>query len=88
MNRLIPIFVLFSIILSVSIIPNAYADANTTKEDNINLVIIEAESNPSGKDANNEWIKIFNPTSVDVDINGMVIKSTHGRTSLTVFPNR
>ena len=80
MNRLIHVFVLFSIMFSVSIIPNVYADANTTKEANINLVIIEAESNPSGKDANNEWIKIFNPMSVDADINGMVIQSTHGRT--------
>ncbi|WP_316505837.1 lamin tail domain-containing protein [Nitrosopumilus sp.] len=81
MGKLIPIFVLFVIMLSLNVIPNVYADANPTKENNnINLVIIEAESNPSGKDAGNEWIKIFNPTSEDVDINGMVIKSTHGRT--------
>lgn len=43
------------------------------------IVVAEAESNPAGPDAGNEWIKLYNPSEMPVDVSGWIIKSTHGR---------
>lgn len=50
-----------------------------------NVIIAEIESNPSGSDNGNEWIKLYNPTNSVVDISGWMIKSTHGKTNTQII---
>jgi endonuclease YncB( thermonuclease family) len=52
-----------------------------------NVIIVEIESNPSGSDNGNEWVKLYNPTNSVVDISGWMIKSTHGKTNTQIIPN-
>lgn len=49
--------------------------------------IIEAESNPQGIDAGNEWIKIFNSSNEQIDVSGWSLESTHGKTVIYHIPN-
>jgi len=51
----------------------------------LNVVINEVEANPSGADAGNEWVELFNPLSEDVDIGGWMIVTTHGRIESFTF---
>ena len=41
------------------------------------VVINEFEQNPHGKDAGNEWVELYNPTSKEVDIRGWVLSSQY-----------
>jgi len=43
------------------------------------IIINEVEANPPGEDSGNEWVKLYNPTSVDLDLSGWTLKTTHGR---------
>ena len=43
------------------------------------IIINEVEANPPGEDSGNEWVKLYNPTSVDVDLSGWTLKTTHGK---------
>ncbi len=43
------------------------------------IIINEVEANPPGEDSGNEWVELYNPTSVDVDLSGWTLKTTHGR---------
>ena len=43
-----------------------------------NIVINEFDLNPAGKDAGNEWVVLYNPTEVEVDISNWTLETTHG----------
>ena len=51
----------------------------------LNVVINEVEANPSGLDAGNEWVELFNPLSEAVDIGRWEIVTTHDRTESFTF---
>ncbi len=42
------------------------------------ITIIEAESNPTGTDAGNEWIKLYNSGNNSVNLSGWIIKTGDG----------
>jgi len=44
------------------------------------IVINEVEQNPPGTDAGNEWVELYNPTSVSILLTGWTLSTTHGRT--------
>ena len=50
------------------------------------IIIIEAESNPQGTDAGNEWIKLFNSSNEQKDVSGWSLKFTHGKTVVYNIP--
>jgi parallel beta-helix repeat protein len=41
------------------------------------VVINEVEQNPHGKDAGNEWVELYNPTSNEVNISGWFLSSCY-----------
>jgi hypothetical protein len=43
------------------------------------IIINEVEANPLGEDSGNERVELYNPTSVDVNLSGWSLKTTHGR---------
>ena len=43
-----------------------------------NIVINEFDLNPAGKDAGNEWVVLYNPTEVEVDIGNWTLETTQG----------
>ena len=51
------------------------------------VVIVEAESNPQGTDAGNEWVKLFNSSNEQIDVSGWSLESTHGKTVVYQIPN-
>jgi len=56
-----------------------YTWSNET-EPSDHVVINEIEQNPSGTDAGNEWIELYNPTTNDVNLNGWKVSTMHGVT--------
>jgi len=48
------------------------------------VVVNEVEMNPSGTDAGYEWVELYNPTSISVDISGWNIKTTGGKRTETI----
>lgn len=50
------------------------------------IVINEVEANPSGLDAGNEWVELFNPLGEAVDLSGWRILTTHGVTKTYLIP--
>lgn len=44
------------------------------------LVITEIMINPSGDNSKNEWFEIYNATTADVDLNGLIISGKSGET--------
>ena len=68
MNNLV---CLLAFTLLFVIITPAFADSVT---------IIEVESNPSGTDAGNEWIKLFNSDSEPIDLSGWTVLTDDGGT--------
>jgi len=51
-----------------------------------NIVINEFDLNPAGKDAANEWVVLYNPTEVEVDISSWALETTHGETVTVKIP--
>ena len=51
------------------------------------IIIAEAEPNPAGRDAGNEWITLYNPSSSDKDISNWIVKSTHGKPKSFPIPS-
>jgi len=51
-----------------------------------NIVINEFDLNPAGKDAGNEWVVLYNPSEVEVDISSWTFETTHGRTVTVRIP--
>lgn len=51
-----------------------------------NLVINEFDPNPAGKDTGNEWIVLYNPSEVEIDISGWTLETTHGRVVTVIIP--
>jgi len=45
-----------------------------------NIVINEFDLDPAGKDSGNEWIVLYNPSEVDIDISNWTLETTHGET--------
>ena len=62
------------ILISIFSIPTISAETQ--------IIIIEAESNPNGSDAGNEWVKIFNFSDKQIDVGGWSLHSTHGKTNV------
>jgi len=50
------------------------------------VVINEFELNPAGQDAGNEWVEIYNPTAVPVNIGGWTLQTTAGETVTMALP--
>lgn len=44
------------------------------------ITIIEAEPNPSGTDAGNEWVKLYNSGNDSVNLSGWIIRTGDGQT--------
>ena len=63
--------ILFLLLLLVPLVVPVYA---------ANIVIIEVEPNPEGKDSGNEWARLFNSGNESVTLSGWVINSTHADT--------
>ena len=68
MNNL---FCLLVFALFFVIITPAFADS---------ITIIEVESNPSGTDVGNEWIKLFNSQNEPIDLSGWIVMIDDGGT--------
>jgi hypothetical protein len=49
------------------------------------IVINELLPSPSGPDAEEEWIEIFNPNDFEVDISGWKLQDTVGKTKTYIF---
>lgn len=54
--------------------------------DSQKIVINEILPSPSGPDAEEEWIEIFNPNDFEVDISGWKLQDIVGRTKIYTFP--
>ncbi|MDI6903829.1 MAG: lamin tail domain-containing protein [Methanocellales archaeon] len=50
------------------------------------VVINEFEQNPAGDDAGNEWVELYNPATINVDISGWTLSTTHGTTVTITIP--
>ncbi|MCK4614863.1 MAG: lamin tail domain-containing protein, partial [Thermoplasmata archaeon] len=44
------------------------------------VLINEFESNPLGQDKGNEWVELYNPTDISIDIGGGKLSTTGGKT--------
>ncbi len=53
-----------------------------------NIVINEFDLNPAGKDAGNEWIALYNPSEVEIDISNWTLETTHGRRATVRIPQK
>lgn len=51
-----------------------------------NVVINELEQNPPGNDTGHEWVELFNPTDVTVDLTGWTLRATHGNQATIGIP--
>jgi len=51
-----------------------------------NIVINEFDLNPAGKDTGKEWVVLYNPSEVEVDISSWTFETTHGRTVTVRIP--
>ncbi len=51
-----------------------------------NIVINEFDLNPAGKDTGNEWIVLYNPSEVEIDMSSWTLETTHGRTAIVGIP--
>ena len=45
---------------------------------NDHVVINEVELNPQGADAGREWVELYNPSAVDVEVSGWYLETSHG----------
>jgi hypothetical protein len=43
------------------------------------IILNEVEFNPSGPDAGNEWVELYNPTNEAIDISGWSLETVHGQ---------
>ena len=43
------------------------------------VCINEIEQDPSGSDAGNEWVELYNSTDTVVDLSGWELRATHGK---------
>jgi hypothetical protein len=74
---------LFTIVIILAIISiNCSPDNGIIPGRIINIanhvVINEVELNPPGSDSGHEWVELYNPTGIDIDISGWIIRSTGG----------
>ena len=51
-----------------------------------NIVVNEFDLNPAGKDSGNEWVVLYNPSEVEVDISSWALETTHGKTVTVRIP--
>lgn len=49
-------------------------------------VVNEVEANPAGVDAGNEWVELFNPNVVAVDVSGWTVLAMHGTPAALTLP--
>ena len=49
-------------------------------------MINEFEQNPAGNDSGNEWVELYNPTTINVNISGWTLSTTHGTTLAIIIP--
>jgi hypothetical protein len=50
------------------------------------VVINEVELNPAGDDAGKEWVELYNPTPIMIDLTGWTLQTTHGETVTVTIP--
>ena len=50
----------------------------------LGIVINEVETNPRGRDAGNEWIELYNPTSSNIDIGNFAVQTSSRLFTLTI----
>lgn len=48
--------------------------------------VTEVEANPAGTDAAAEWVELWNPNLVDVDVSLWTVETTHGTTATLTLP--
>jgi hypothetical protein len=53
--------------------------------DRTSLLINEVELNPSGRDASNEWVELFNPSSLPIDVAGWSLATSRGQQKVEVL---
>lgn len=70
MNKAYTIFSILAVSVLISV-PFMHAYSQVTM-----LKVNELEMNPPGPIAGNQWIEIYNPTDVLIDLSGFLIKST------------
>lgn len=51
-----------------------------------NIIINEFDLNPAGKDAGNEWIVLYNPSEVEIDMSAWTLETTHGKRVIVRIP--
>ena len=51
-----------------------------------NIVINEFDLNPAEKDAGNEWIVLYNPSEVEIDMSNWTLETTHGKGATVRIP--
>jgi len=63
------------------------AQAQSSSPTVAHVVINEIEQNPTGTDAGQEWVELYNPTSDYIDISGWRISTTAGETVTISIPS-
>jgi hypothetical protein len=56
------------------------------KADPPKILINEILPSPTGSDATDEWIEIFNPNNFEFNLSGWKIQDTTGKTKIYIFP--
>jgi len=51
-----------------------------------NMVINEFDLNPAGRDSGSEWVVLYNPSEVELDISSWALETTHGKTVTVRIP--
>ena len=49
-------------------------------------MINEFDLNPAGRDSGSEWVMLYNPSGVEVDISSWTLETTHGKTVTVSIP--
>ena len=69
---------------SVLVVPVASTPITTPTT---NIVINEVEANPAGTDAGAEWVELYNPSDVSIDVSGWTVASTHDTGNAFTIPS-
>ncbi|MDD2666061.1 MAG: thermonuclease family protein [Methanocellales archaeon] len=66
--------------------PEPTPTASPTPKEMPKIVINEFEQNPDGNDSGNEWVELYNPATINLNISGWTLSTTHGTTSNITIP--
>jgi hypothetical protein len=61
----------------MGLVASAYAQPSSSSSPSASagVLINEVESNPKGKDNNNQWVELYNPTSREIPIGNFKVKT-------------